>query len=197
MKVNISSQAQYNAKKMTAEQAAQLVRNDDFIVVPTGAGEPPMLLTALSEIRRSLKNVKVSSVLPMRKFAYIDPETYDNVRHVGYFLSGANRAGAQAGWVDIFPNNFSEVPRKIERGNIGADVVFALCSPMDAHGNFSISLGVDYTMAALQHARDEPVVKLADRPVLLERRQRPAQTVRLLGREACADDGDQEEGDER
>jgi acyl-CoA hydrolase len=60
---------------------------------------------------------------------------------------------AQAGWVDIFPNNFSEVPRKIERGSIGADVVFALCSPMDAHGNFSISLGVDYTMAAIKKAR--------------------------------------------
>ena len=104
---------------MTAEQAAQLVRNGDFIVVPTGAGEPPTLLTALSEARRQFKDVKVGSVLPMRKFAYLDPETYDNVRHVGYFLSGSNRAGAQAGWVDIFPNNFSEVPRKIERGNIG------------------------------------------------------------------------------
>jgi acyl-CoA hydrolase len=153
MNFNISSQAQYNAKKMTADQAAQLVRNGDFIVIPTGAGEPPTLLTALSDIRSSLQDVKVSSVLPMRKFAYLDPETYDNVRHVGYFLSGANRAGAQAGWVDIFPNNFSEVPRKIERGTIGADVVFALCSPMDAHGNFSISLGVDYTMAAIKKAR--------------------------------------------
>lgn len=153
MNFNISSQAQYFAKKMTAEQAVQQVRNGDFIVVPTGAGEPPTLLTALSEIRRSLKDVKISSVLPMRKFSYLDPETYDNVRHIGYFLSGINRAGAQAGWVDIFPNNFSEVPRKIECGNIGADVVFALCSPMDAHGNFSISLGVDYTMAAIKKAR--------------------------------------------
>ena len=36
----------------------------------------------------------------MRKFGYLDPETYENVRHVGFFLGGANRAGAQAGWVD-------------------------------------------------------------------------------------------------
>ncbi|MEY4537342.1 MAG: hypothetical protein RL171_1493 [Pseudomonadota bacterium] len=153
MNFNISSQSQYNAKRMTAEQAVQQVRNGDFIIVPTGAGEPPTLLTALSEARRQFKDVKVGSVLPMRKFAYLDPETYENVRHVGFFLGGANRAGAQAGWVDIIPNNFSEIPRKIDRGNMAADVVFAISSPMDAHGNFSISLGVDYTMAALKKAR--------------------------------------------
>jgi acyl-CoA hydrolase len=86
MNFNISSQAQYTAKRMTAEQAVQQVRNGDFIIVPTGAGEPPTLLTALSEARRQFKDVKVGSVLPMRKFAYLDPETYDNIRHVGFFL---------------------------------------------------------------------------------------------------------------
>lgn len=153
MNSSINCQAQYNAKKMTAAQAVQLVRNGDYIVVPTGAGEPPTLLNALSDARRQFQDVKVSSVLPMRKFGYLDPETYDNVRHLGYFLSGANRAGAQAGWVEVLPNHFSEIPRKIERGTVGANVVFALCSPMDAHGFFSISLGVDYTMAALKKAR--------------------------------------------
>ena len=128
MNFNISSQAQYTAKRMTAEQAVQQVRNGDFIIVPTGAGEPPTLLTALSEVRRQFTDVKVSSVLPMRKFAYLDPETYDNVRHIGYFLSGANRAGAQAGWVDIFPNNFSEVPRKIERGNYWLQMSSSRCA---------------------------------------------------------------------
>jgi acyl-CoA hydrolase len=34
-----------------------------------------------------------------------------------------------------------------------ADVVFALASEMDEHGNFALSLGADYTMAALQKAR--------------------------------------------
>ena len=145
-------QAQYNAKRMTAEEAIKQVRNGDFIIVPTGAGEPPVLLSALSEARRSYRDVKVGCVLPMRKFAYFDPETVENVRHVGFFLGGGCRAGAQQGWVDYIPNNFSEIPRKIERGTMAADVVFALTSPMDAHGNFSISLGADYTMAALAKA---------------------------------------------
>ncbi len=149
----MSYQAQYNAKRMTAEEAIQQVRNGDFIIVPTGAGEPPTLLNALSEARRKFRDVKVGSVLPMRKFAYFDPETVEHVRHVSFFLGGNSRAGAQQGWVDYIPNNFSEIPRKIERGSMASDVVFALCSPMDAHGNFSISLGADYTMAALTKAR--------------------------------------------
>ena len=149
----MSYQAQYNAKRMTAEEAIQQVRNGDFIIVPTGAGEPPTLLNALSEARRKFRDVKVGSVLPMRKFAYFDPETVAHVRHVSFFLGGNSRAGAQQGWVDYIPNNFSEIPRKIERGSMASDVVFALCSPMDAHGNFSISLGADYTMAALTKAR--------------------------------------------
>lgn len=149
----MSYQAQYNAKRMTAEQAVQHVRNGDFIIVPTGAGEPPTLLHALSEARRTFHDVKVGSVLPMRKFAYFDSETAEHVCHVGFFLGGGCRAGAQQGWVDYIPNNFSEIPRKIERGTMAADVVFAISSPMDAHGNFSISFGADYTMAALTKAR--------------------------------------------
>jgi len=34
-----------------------------------------------------------------------------------------------------------------------ADVVFSMASPMDAHGYFSLSLGADYTMAAVARAR--------------------------------------------
>ena len=145
-------QAQYNAKRMTAEEAIKQVRNGDFIIVPTGAGEPPVLLTTLSDARRNYKDVKVGSVLPMRKFGYLDPETYENVRQVSFFLGGQSRAGAQQGWVEYIPCNFSDIPRKIERDNIAANVVFALCSPMDDHGYFSISLGPDYTMAALTKA---------------------------------------------
>lgn len=42
----------------------------------------------------------------------------------------------------------------IERGHIGSDVVLSMASPMDAHGYFSLSLGTDYTMAAIAKARD-------------------------------------------
>ena len=143
----------YNKKRGLAEDAIHLVKDGDFIIVPTGVGEPPTLLTALSDQRRRFKDVKVAQILAVRKYGYIDPETVDHVRHVAFFYGGATRAGGQAGWIDFIPAYFSELPSLIERGQIPADVVFTMASPMDEHGYFSLSLGADYTMAALKKAR--------------------------------------------
>jgi len=143
----------YKSKRATALEAVGCVRDGDRIIVPTGVGEPPALLTALSSRRREWHDVTVAQILAMRKYDYIDPATTDHVRHVALFFGGATRTGGKEGWIDFTPNYFSEVPQMIERGEIGADVVFSMASPMDAHGWFSLSLGADYTMAAVARAR--------------------------------------------
>lgn len=149
----MSIQSQYLQRRTSAADATRLVRNGDSIIVPTGVGEPPSLLEALSEQRLSFRDVKVAQILAIRKYGYIDPQTRDHVRHVALFYGAATRPGGQEGWIDFIPNCFSEIPQLIERGLMGADVVFAMASPMDAHGYFSISLGADYTMAAIAKAR--------------------------------------------
>lgn len=149
----MSVQAMYREKRMAATDAVRQVKDGDLIVVPTGVGEPPTLLTALSEQRREFHGVQVAQILPLRKFGYFDPETVEHVRHVAYFFGGASRPGGQEGWIDFIPAYFSELPLLIERGLTPADVVFAMASEMDDHGYFSISLGADYTMAAVARAR--------------------------------------------
>lgn len=146
-------QDQYRQKLRSADEALEALRDGDFIVVPTGVAEPPALLTALSEQRRRFRDIKVAQILPVRKFGYFDSETVEHVRHVAFFFGAASRAGGQEGWIDFIPSYFSEMPQLIERGQIPSDVVFALASPMDAHGYFSLSLGADYTMAAVAKAR--------------------------------------------
>jgi len=149
----MSIQAQYQKKRGTAQDAIDQVKNGDFIIVPTGVGEPPALLTELSVQRRRFRDVKVAQILAVRKFGYIDPETVEHVRHVAFFFGASTRSGGQSGWIDFIPSYFSEMPSLIERGQIPADVVFSLASPMDQHGYFSLSLGADYTMAAVAKAR--------------------------------------------
>lgn len=149
----MSHQSLYQQKRVSAADAIRHVRNGDMIMVPTGVGEPPSLLTALSEQRHGFLDVKVAQILAMRKYAYIDPATTQHVRHVALFFGGATRAGGQEGWIDFIPNYFSEIPAQIERGLIPADVVFSMASPMDADGWLSLSLGTDYTMAAVAKAR--------------------------------------------
>jgi len=149
----MSVQSLYQQKRMSPADAIAVVKNGDTIVVPTGVGEPPALLNALSEARRNYRDVKVSQILPLRKYGYIDPETQENIRHVAYFFGGATRPGGQEGWIDYLPAYFSELPVLIERGLSPSEVVFTMASPMDDHGYFSLSLGTDYTMAAVQKAR--------------------------------------------
>ena len=96
----------YQQKRMKAADAIRQVNNGDTIVVPTGAGEPPTLLTALSEQRRDFRDVQVAQILPLRKYGYFDPETAEHVRHVAYFFGGASRAGGQAGLDRFRPRLF-------------------------------------------------------------------------------------------
>ena len=149
----MSVKSQYQSKLVSAADAIDQIKDGDFIIIPTGVGEPPALLTALSEQRRRFRDVKLGQILAVRKYGYFDPETVDHVRHDAFFYGAASRAGGQAGWVDFIPSYFSEMPSQIERGQIPADVVLSMASPMDQHGYFSLSLGADYTMAAVARAR--------------------------------------------
>lgn len=149
----MSAQVLYQQKRTSAAEAIHLVRDQDMIIVPTGVGEPPALLTALSEQRRELHGVQVAQILPLRKYGYFDPETVEHVRHTAYFFGGVSRPGGQDGWIDFIPAYFSELPSLIARGLTPADVVFSMASEMDEHGYFSLSLGADYTMAAITKAR--------------------------------------------
>ena len=149
----MSVKQQYEQKLTSAGDAIRIVRNGDYIIVPTAVAEPPALLTALSEQRRDFRDVKISQILTIRKYAYLDPETVDNVRHVAYFFGGATRAGGQAGWIDYIPSYFSEMPSLLASGLLPSDVVFSLASPMDEFGYFSLGLAADYTMAAIAKAR--------------------------------------------
>jgi acyl-CoA hydrolase len=146
-------QALYQSKLCSPSDALRLLKDGDTIIVPTGVGEPPALLGALSDQRRQFQDIKVAQILAMRKFGYFDQDSAAHVRHAALFLGGASRAGAQGGWCDFIPNYFSEIPALIERDYMPADVVFAFASPMNEQGFFALSLGTDYTMAAVAKAR--------------------------------------------
>lgn len=143
----------YQAKRTDAAGALAHLQDDDMIIVPTGVGEPPALLTALSEARTRWQGIRVAQILAMRKYGYFEQDTARHVRHAALFFGGASRASGQGGWCDFIPNYFSEIPTLIERGLMPADVVFAMASGMNAQGYFALSLGTDYTMAAVARAR--------------------------------------------
>ncbi|MDO5626902.1 MAG: 4-hydroxybutyrate CoA-transferase, partial [Mobilicoccus sp.] len=149
----MTAQQQYSSKVRDAREAIRLIEDSSTIVVPTGVGEPPTILEALSEARTDFRGVTVSQILPLRAYGYFDPDTAEHVRHKAYFFGGPSRAGGQAGWIDYHPSYFSEMPALIREGLLPVDVVVAMASPMNQHGYFSLGLGADYTMAAVAKAK--------------------------------------------
>jgi acyl-CoA hydrolase len=143
----------YLQKLSSPQDAIRHIRDGDFVIMPTAVGEPPALLTALGEARRSWRDVKVAQILLIGKYGFLDRQTVEHVRYVSFFFSACSRPGGQEGWIDYIPSYFSEMPSLIQRGQIPSDVVLSLASPMDKHGFFSIALAVDYTMAAIAKAR--------------------------------------------
>ncbi len=146
-------QEMYQSKRGSALDALDHLLDGDMIIVPTGVGEPPTLLHALSEQHQRFSDIKVAQILAMRKYGYFEQACRPHVRHAALFFGGASRAAGQGGWCDFIPNYFSEIPALIERGLMPSDVVFAMASPMSPHGFFALSLGTDYTMAAVARAR--------------------------------------------
>src|SRR5688572_16893646 len=96
-----SVQELYDSKLCNPFDALTLLRDSDMIIVPTGVGEPPSLLGALSEQRRQFHDIKVAQILAMRKFSYFDQDTAQHVRHAALFFGGASRASGQGGWCDF------------------------------------------------------------------------------------------------
>ncbi len=144
-------QQMYGEKLVSADEAAAAIESGDHIWFPVGAGEPDVFLKALVERKKTLQGVVTHQILPAKP-GYFDEETAPHIRHDSLFLSGASRAAVQGGWADLTPNYFHEIPRLI-REYWPADAVSAVVSPMDEHGYFSLSLGVDYTWEAIKKAK--------------------------------------------
>src|SRR3954467_11449843 len=53
----------YQSKRASARDALNHLRDGDMIIVPTGVGEPPALLGALSDERRRFRGIKVAQIL--------------------------------------------------------------------------------------------------------------------------------------
>lgn len=149
----MSVKEQYAKKKISAYDAVKLVRDGETIVLPTGCAEPGTLMAALDERCKEFNGVTVARLLQFCKSGYINPDTIEHIRHLAYFVGGATRIGAQAGWVDVLPCHFSELPSLLRRRETPVDVVFSVASPMDDEGYFSLSMAPDYTMAAIEMAR--------------------------------------------
>ena len=81
----------YNEKRMTAEQALDLIKDNDYIFSAQAAGEPAAILSKLQHLKETgVKNTTLNTCLPLQYYeAFKDPEMKGVMSHNGWFFGAA------------------------------------------------------------------------------------------------------------
>ena len=128
-----------------------IVRAGDGIVIGQACAEPQTLVELFVAQRESFSGARV--FLGASYSGLVRPECADHLRLASYCGTGANRALADAGVLEIYPTPYSQLGGLIRDGRIRADVVLLQVSPPNARGEYSLGLGVEYLAPALRAAR--------------------------------------------
>ena len=140
--------AEYQSKRLTAEEAVRLIEPGDHIVTPINPGEPPALLNALTS-HPQLSGNWLYRMLP--GYPVLDVEV-DRLKQVSIFLSGQDRPSFHQGQIDLLPNHFSDIPYLLKQRSNHL-VIMAAVSPMDENGYFSLGTSVSYVGFLLEEAK--------------------------------------------
>ena len=148
-------QAQYEAKRMSAEAVAAQVQSGWLIGMDSSAGHTPTLISAVAARAKNseLEDVKVHTLLdvyPMEFFA--DNSLLGRLTNVAWFSGGGSRRAVNGGYGDVIPNYYRDIPKYI-RAMYDYDAFFVSVSPMDKHGYFSLATVCSYSPAMMEKSR--------------------------------------------
>ncbi len=149
------AQEDYQAKKMTAAQAAALVENGWLLGMDSSAAQTPALMQAIADraYAGQLEGVKVQALLDAYPFAYyMDPALLGKMTGFSWFSSGAARQAVNGGYADLLPSYYRDIPSHIRR-EYSYDAFCISVSPMDKHGYFSFATAGSYSQAMLDKAQ--------------------------------------------
>ena len=132
---------------------AAWLRPGDTVIWGQAHAEPLTLTRALMAQRQAVQHLRPRLLLGIPSSDTVRPEHGDAFDFISYCGTGANRALAKAGLLDVLPVPYSQIPALLRGGPLKVDVVLVQVSPADAHGHHSLGLGNDLLVAALDVAR--------------------------------------------
>ena len=147
--------ALYAQKLMTADAVAEQVQSNWLFGMDTGPSQTPAIMAAVAnKIRNSdITGVKVQTLLDVYPFEfYADDSLKGKMTGYSWFSSGGARKAVNAGYADILPAYYRDVPRHI-RVEYEYDAFCVSVSPMDSHGYFSLANNGSYAEAMMAKAK--------------------------------------------
>ena len=145
--------AALEAKQITAEEAAALVRPGARVFLGTACATPRTILTALEARVPPPPDVCLYHFVTTGAYDASQSAAKTNYYHRVFFVGTDMKPFLPSGAADYVPMRLSEVPRLLENGRIGIDIAFIQVSPPDRNGYVSLGVSVDITMAMVRNAR--------------------------------------------
>jgi acyl-CoA hydrolase len=142
------------ARRITAAEAAGLVRSGMWIDLAGGLGQPDTFDAALAERVAELTDVKFRTCLSLKPLAHVEADPSGSVfRTFSWHFGGYERAKHAERLCGYTPLNLGEVPDYYRRFIDPVDIAVIRARPMDADGVFNFSLSNLWFRAVIERAR--------------------------------------------
>ena len=137
----------------TAEEALSSIKSSDRIWCHSMAATPYKILEALAVRAMDLTDVQLLQLHLEHAEAVCQPQLEGHLRNRCYFVSHSTRDLVNQGKADYVPMFLSEIPKMLRSGKQPVDVALIQVSPPDRHGNCSLGISVEATLAACGMAK--------------------------------------------
>lgn len=156
------------ARRITAEEAAALVKPGMWLDYGAIVNQPDAFDAALAKRIGELSGIKVRSCLTVRprQIVEADPDGR-HVHWVSLHFSGYDRKKHDSGLSHYLPVNLGEIPDYYRRFIEPVDIVVIKCCPMDDRGYFNFSCGTLWHHAVIERARCVIVEECASLPYVM------------------------------
>ena len=142
----------YNERTCTAEEAIKAIPNGGRVVTGHAVGEPSYILDVLCDHKDDYKDVEILHMVSMGAAKYFGEDMAGHFRHNSLFVGGTTRKAVEEGRADYTPCFFYQVPALFEK-ELPVDVALVTVTPPNEDGKVSLGVSVDYTLAAVKHAK--------------------------------------------
>lgn len=138
----------------TAHEAVKLIKSGDHVYIQGSTSIPEVLLEALAERGRELRDVTLYSgfAVGKHKAPYCRPEFKDSFLVDSFFVCNSVREWIAEGYGATTPYFLGEVPSLMRDGTWKVDVALINCSMPDENGNVSFGVSADVATAAVECA---------------------------------------------
>ena len=141
----------FDAKRISMEQASALVYSNDNVFVSGNAASPRTFLNVLAKRAGELQNVSVFHLLLLGDDPFnTSGNTRERIKHVSFFVGSADRKAIKHHSADYLPVFLNEIPSLFYKNIIPLDVVYVMVSTPNDEGFVSLGVECAASVAAIE-----------------------------------------------